>query len=196
MSCREGEDAKMQENAQRFFVLTGGPGSGKSALIEALQQCGYPRSLEAGRGIIHDQMLIGGRALPWGDPILFAELMLCWEMRSYDIAQHQTGPVFFDRGVPDVVGYLRLLGRPVPEHMQKAVDAFRYNRRVFIAPPWREIFRRDRNASKASTRPSGPMKPWSRSTLSTATTLSRFRESPSKNESASSATTSVLQLSA
>ncbi len=28
--------------------------------------------------------------------------------------------------------------------MQNAAHAFRYNRRVFIAPPWREIFRQDR----------------------------------------------------
>ena len=82
--------------------------------------------------------------MPWSDPALFAAMMLCWEMRSYHIAQHQTGPVFFDRGVPDVLGYLRLLRLPVPEHMQKAAHTFRYNRRVFIAPPWQEIFRQDR----------------------------------------------------
>ena len=134
----------MHDNANRFFVVTGGPGSGKSALIEGLEQCGYARSVEAGRGIIQDQMAIGGAALPWRDPILFAELMLCWEMRSYHMAQHRAGPVFFDRGVPDVVGYLRLLGQSVPEHMLKAVNTFRYNRRVFIAPPWREIFEQDR----------------------------------------------------
>jgi predicted ATPase len=28
--------------------------------------------------------------------------MLCWEMRSYHLARAQAGPVFFDRGVPDV----------------------------------------------------------------------------------------------
>lgn len=68
--------------------------------------------------------------------------MLCWEMRSWHMAQDQ-GVVFFDRGVPDVLGYLRLLGLPVPSHMDNAARAFRYNRRVFIAPPWREIFQRD-----------------------------------------------------
>jgi predicted ATPase len=133
----------MHDNAHRFFVLTGGPGSGKSLLIKGMEQCGYACSVEAGRGVIQDQVAIGGQALPWSDSILFAELMLSWEMRSYHIARRQSGPVFFDRGVPDLVGYLRLSGQPVPEHMQEAVDTFRYNRRVFIAPPWREIFRPD-----------------------------------------------------
>lgn len=131
-------------NTERFFILTGGPGSGKSALIEALRGSDYAASVEAGRGIIQHQMAIGGRALPWIDPALFAEMMLSWEMRSYDIAQTEAGTVFFDRGVPDVAGYLRLMGLPVPEHVRKAVDLVRYNRRVFIAPPWQEIFRQDR----------------------------------------------------
>ena len=52
--------------------------------------------------------------------------------------------VFFDRGVPDVLGYLRLIGVPTPEHVKKATQIFRYNRRVFIAPPWREIFQQDK----------------------------------------------------
>lgn len=131
-------------NAELYFILTGGPGAGKSALIEALRRSSYAASVEAGRGIIQHQTAIGGRALPWTDPQLFAEMMLSWEMRSYDIAQTEAGAVFFDRGVPDVAGYLRLMGLPVPEHVRKAVDVFRYNRRVFIAPPWQEIFCQDR----------------------------------------------------
>jgi predicted ATPase len=127
----------------RFFILTGGPGSGKSSLIDALERLGYGRSVEAGRGIIQDQVDIGGQALPWADRALFAELMLSWEMRSYRLAQQHPGVVFFDRGVMDVAGYLRLSGLPVPAHMAKAAQQFRYNKRVFVAPPWKEIFQPD-----------------------------------------------------
>lgn len=130
--------------AENFFVITGGPGSGKSSLIEALHKCGYSHSMEAGRGIIQDQVLIGGRALPWEDRSLFAELMLCWELRSYRLARDTNGIVFFDRGIPDVLGYLRLSSLPVPNHVQKAAEIFGYNRQVFIAPPWKEIFQQDR----------------------------------------------------
>jgi len=44
----------------RFFVLTGGPGSGKTTLIEALESRGLLRSVEAGRAIIREQVAIGG----------------------------------------------------------------------------------------------------------------------------------------
>ena len=134
----------MAENAERFLVLTGGPGSGKSTLIDALERAGFSRSLEAGRGIIQDQVSIGGTAVPWDNRALFAELMLCWEMRSYRMAEQQTGPIFFDRGVPDVIGYLRLSELPVPAYFEEAAGILRYNRRVFLAPPWREIFQQDR----------------------------------------------------
>ena len=130
-------------STDRFFVVTGGPGSGKSSLLDALHRQNYQSSVEAGRGIIQQQIAIGGRALPWNDRLHFAELMLSWEMRSYEMAEQTSGIVFFDRGVPDVAGYLRLINQPVPQHVQKAIEAFRYHRQVFIAPPWREIFTQD-----------------------------------------------------
>jgi predicted ATPase len=132
----------MTTDTERLFVLTGGPGSGKTTLIEALAQAGHARTVEAGRAIIREQVAIDGPALPWRDPPLFAELMLSWEIRSWRMAQ-DGAVVFFDRGVPDVVGYLRLLGLPVPAHVHNAAQTFRYDRRVFIAPPWPEIFRGD-----------------------------------------------------
>jgi predicted ATPase len=127
----------------RFFVITGGPGSGKSTLIDALAARGLARTVEAGRAIIQDQIAIGGNALPWSDPLAFAELMLSWEMRSYRWARMQDGTVIFDRGMPDLVGYLRLVKLPLPAHMDQAARSFRYNRQVFIAPPWPEIFAQD-----------------------------------------------------
>ncbi len=98
---------------------------------------------EAGRAIIQDQAAIGGEALPWIAPKAFADWMLCWELRSYREALSGSGPVFFDRGIPDVAGYLRLMDLPVPEYVVRAIEQFRYSPQVFIAPPWPEIFTQD-----------------------------------------------------
>ncbi|MFD0774170.1 AAA family ATPase [Streptomonospora algeriensis] len=127
----------------RSVVITGGPGAGKSTLIEHLETMGFASSPEAGRAVIRDQTAIGGRALPWIDPDLFAEVMLSWDIRAHGLAQARGGTVVFDRGVVDVAGYLRVEGRPVPEHLRAAAHRFRYHRTVFIAPPWPEIYRTD-----------------------------------------------------
>lgn len=128
---------------ERFFVITGGPGAGKTTLVSALAAAGYATSPEAGRAIILDQVAIGGRALPWADRRLYAELMLAREMESYRHASSASGPVIFDRGVPDSLGYLRLIGGEAEAHFRKAAATFRYNLRIFIAPPWEEIFAQD-----------------------------------------------------
>lgn len=128
---------------ENFHVVTGGPGSGKSALIVALAEQGHRCMPEAGRAIIRDQAAIGGTALPWADRGAFAELMLGWELRSWREAATLPGPVLFDRGVPDVIGYLELCSLPVPAHLRKAADIVRYNPRVFVAPHWPEIYVRD-----------------------------------------------------
>lgn len=128
---------------ERFFVVTGGPGAGKTTLLDALAARGHATTEEAGRAIIRDQTAIGGSALPWADRSAFAELMLSWEIRSYRGAAAASGPVFFDRGVPDVAGYLRVCGLEVPPHVSRAVAIFRYAPAVFIAPPWPDIFGQD-----------------------------------------------------
>ncbi|WP_329242738.1 AAA family ATPase [Actinoallomurus sp. NBC_01490] len=133
----------MASARQELIAITGGPGSGKTTLVELLRANGFAAAPEAGRAIIQDQSAIGGAGLPWSDTTLFAELMLSWEIRSYRWALTRTGPVFFDHAVPCVAGYLRLLGRDVPDHVEAAVAAFPYRPQVFIAPPWPEIYRTD-----------------------------------------------------
>lgn len=141
----EGRPSQAEEpnRADRYLVVTGGPGSGKSTLIEALHRAGFARTVEAGRSIIQSQTAIGGKGLPWENPLLFAELMLNWELRSYEMARQCRGIVFFDRGVVDVLGYFYTLGLSPPKHVSMAAEQIRYNRRVFIMPPWKEIYRQD-----------------------------------------------------
>jgi predicted ATPase len=130
-------------DCDRFFVLTGGPGVGKTTLIEALRAKGFATTEEAGRGVIRAEMQRNGAALPWGDRERFAEKMFEWELASYRQAQRRQGRVFFDRGLPDTLGYLHLEGLATPAWMEEEAWRLRYNDQVFIAPPWKAIFGRD-----------------------------------------------------
>src|SRR5690606_23699617 len=100
------------------FVVTGGPGAGKSSMIAALAARGARTFPEAGRAILRLSDASGSPAHAARSPEAYAEAMLLWDMRSWSEAA--AGPAFFDRGVPDTIGYLRLIGRPVPAHMERA----------------------------------------------------------------------------
>lgn len=126
-----------------LFVITGGPGSGKTSLIAALAFAGHATMPEAGRAIIRDQVASGGTALPWADRAAYADHMLDREIDTHRAALAMAGPVFLDRGIPDVIGYLDLCGLPVPKGLRRAADLHRYNRRVFLAPHWPAIFAQD-----------------------------------------------------
>ncbi|SFD13419.1 AAA family ATPase [Tropicimonas isoalkanivorans] len=129
--------------SDHLFVVTGGPGAGKTSLITELARRRIHTSPESGRAIIREEMASGGDALPWSDRMAYAERMLERDLCAYEDAQALSGPVIFDRGIPDIMGYLILCGLPVPPHAAAAAGSARYNRRVFLAPFWDEIFTQD-----------------------------------------------------
>jgi len=133
---------------EKFFVITGGPGSGKSELLKELALYGYYQCVpEIARGIIQEQVAAGGDALPWGDTIRYRDIMLDRSITTYDEAVTGSGPetraTFFDRGIIDVLGYTRIIGGAIDERLSAAARDYRYNAKVCIAPPWSAIYRND-----------------------------------------------------
>jgi predicted ATPase len=126
-----------------FYVLTGGPGAGKTSLLAALAAAGHLTAPESGRQTIRDQVAVGGRALPWADRALYAEIMLAIDMAAWRAHAAEPGPVFFDRGVADVLGYVRLEGLAAPPHLERAAATLRYRDPVLAFPPWPEIYATD-----------------------------------------------------
>ncbi|HEV2890356.1 MAG TPA: AAA family ATPase [Frankiaceae bacterium] len=120
----------------RFVVLTGGPGGGKTTLLAALAARGYAVTTEAGRALVR-------AGVGAGDPAAFAEAVLEWERRSYAWALSQRGVVLFDRGMPDVAGSWLAMRGEVPPHVEAAIEECRYRSPVLAAPPWREIYVHD-----------------------------------------------------
>lgn len=126
-----------------YFIISGGPGSGKTSIIDRLDMRGFATVGESGRAIIREQAEIGGNATHTGDAAAFGELMLKRGIADFRSMAETDEPVFFDRGIAELVGYWRLMGLEVPEHVRDAARQYRSNRIVFLTPPWREIYRQD-----------------------------------------------------
>ena len=94
----------------RKYVLTGGPGSGKSSIILALEYRGEAVMREVAGDFINLQQAMGIPE-PWKDP-KFQDRIRNWqvtrEMDADKIAKN--GRVFLDRGVLDGLAYCQMDG--------------------------------------------------------------------------------------
>ena len=126
----------------RFVILSGCSGGGKSTLLEALKRRGHQAIEEPGRRIVVEELESGGSALPWVDAPAFARRAIAMSLADREKAIAFPGIVFFDRGLIDAASALEhLTGEPV---LAALGQLHRYNRHVFLTPPWPEIYVGDR----------------------------------------------------
>ncbi|MFZ9034828.1 MAG: AAA family ATPase [Francisellaceae bacterium] len=127
-----------------YYILTGGPGSGKTSVLKQLRKSGFETVDEVARNIIFKQNEIGGNATHNGDRHKFRSLMLEASIRDFKKHQLSRESIFFDRGIADLIGYSQLIDNPPDLLLTDAVKRFRYNKQIFIFPPWFEIYCNDK----------------------------------------------------
>lgn len=129
------------ERMDRFVVISGCSGGGKSTLLDELARRGHAAVTEPGRRIVRQELAGDGAALPWVDMAAFARRAVDMALVDRAAAPRTGGWVFFDRGLVDAAAALQhATGEPAVERLGRA---HRYHRRVFLAPPWPAIFAGD-----------------------------------------------------
>ena len=122
-------------------MISGCSGGGKSTLLDALNAQGYATVPEPGRRIVAEEMRGDGNALPWVDLHAFAKRAIQMAQADLSAANDMEGIVFFDRGLIDAAVAFEFAGG-LP--YRKLLEGERhYAQRVFLAPPWPEIFATD-----------------------------------------------------
>jgi predicted ATPase len=127
----------------RLVIISGCSGGGKSTLLAELQRRGYPVVDEPGRRIVKEELDRGGTALPWIDVAAFARRAIAMALadREAVAAAAAEGWAFFDRGLIDAAAALEhVTGEPV---LKTLGEQHRYHQRVFLTPPWPEIYETD-----------------------------------------------------
>ena len=127
--------------APNLIVLTGAPGTGKSAILNHLRD--ELRCMdEPARQVLAEQRASGGRGTWDQDSSMFVSLLLRRSIENYGAAKRSGRKVLFDRGIPDCVVYATLAYAD-PEPSLKAVDVFRYGPQVLFVEPWSDIYTTD-----------------------------------------------------
>ncbi|MAL25734.1 MAG: AAA family ATPase [Qipengyuania citrea] len=124
----------------RFVIISGCSGGGKSTLLSELDRRGHGVVEEPGRRIVAEELAGTGDALPWVDTAAFARRAIAMSLRDREEAAKRRGWIFFDRGLIDAAAALEYATR-TPVVVNYAAE--RFFRRVFITPPWREIYVND-----------------------------------------------------
>lgn len=124
------------------YIITGGPGTGKSSIIKSLKKQDYACSKEISREIIKEELKTEGETVPWLNLSSFSDKLVHLRTKQW-LAADEGETHFFDRGIIDVIAYLNNGNKQVPEHYIHAAYKYPYNTKVFITPPWENIYHQD-----------------------------------------------------
>lgn len=132
-------------NTKRI-VITGGPSTGKTAVIEALRQKGYHCLEEVIRAMTlakkaeeNDLVFETNPIVSVSDPMAFNQMILDARIAQFESSlKSQEEFVFFDRGIPDVLAYMDCFNQTYDLSFREASNTNRYDF-IFLMPPWKEI---------------------------------------------------------
>ncbi len=124
------------------YIITGAPGTGKTSVILGLSQLNsFETYSEVARDVIKEQQNNKGLKTPWQDVLGFTKEVF---LVTLPILKRRTlKTTFCDRGLLDLVAYLRLHKRQIPAYLLQFPYQEFYQKKVFITTPWQLIYVQD-----------------------------------------------------
>ena len=126
-------------SAPNLIILTGAPGSGKTAILSRLSS-EFRCVDKPAREVLAEQRAIGGTGTWDKDPSLFVHLLLQRSIEKYEAARN-TGEARSSLPVESVAYALRAEVDPTPS--LAAIDECRYRPYVLFLEPWSNIYETD-----------------------------------------------------
>lgn len=121
----------MNKQQNNWYVITGGPCSGKTTFLEALEKKGYKVYYEWAR-IYIDQEMAKGKTLAQirENELSFQKKILDLKV-DFEKKLSKKELLFMDRGIPDSAAYLSLIGVQNDKDLKKAIKNCFY-KKVFL----------------------------------------------------------------
>ena len=132
----------MKKNKLKI-VLIGGPGTGKTAVLETLKKRGFFCLDEVSRAVTLEAQKQGIDQLFLSNPLLFSQKLLEGRENQFFNAQKSNSEyVFFNRGIPDVKAYLDYYKTEHPSLFLEKCKEYFYDV-IFHFKPWNAIYTKD-----------------------------------------------------
>ena len=129
----------------RKIVITGGPSTGKTSVIEQLESDGFHCLHEVVRSMTMEEKnkgekikIVSNPIVSVTDPMKFNKKILNARIDQFNFAHQSNKTIFFDRGIPDVLAYMDCFGQTYESTFTEACETMRYDH-VYLMPPWEEI---------------------------------------------------------
>ena len=126
------------------IVLAGGPGTGKTSVINALKKEKFYCFEEAAREIFNEFKLRGLEFKT--DPIKISENIFDKRKHHFESANlldSKRNVVFYDRGIHEITAYLSSIGKS-SKYWDELPFKYKYDL-IFLFEPWKEIYKKDEN---------------------------------------------------
>lgn len=124
-------NSKLKTN---WYVITGGPSSGKTTTVNLLRTRGYKTTIEHARHYIETQRVTGktveeirSNQLKFQHGVLDMQIV-----QESELSSDET--VFLDRAIPDALAYYHFLGLPEDKKIREAMKGISY-KKIFILDP-------------------------------------------------------------
>jgi len=132
------------------IVITGGPATGKTAIINYLRSNGFTcfeeviRKLTAAAKDSGDIKEIHSNPIALvSDSEQFNQTLINLRIDDFLASKHlDADSHFFDRGMPDVLAYMSYFNQPIKKEFINICEKYIYDY-MFLLPPWKSIFTDD-----------------------------------------------------
>jgi len=132
------------------IVITGGPGTGKTSIINELKNNDFLCFDEVIRSMTLSAKKEGNSSTHISNPIAFVDDPMTFNTNLINARIDQFTETnalkkeicFFDRGIPDVLAYMAFFNQAYDDYFKNACINHQYDM-VFLLPPWEAIYQSD-----------------------------------------------------